>query len=302
MKRNPSSREPQRNDYDPLDPGSAYYTAGRQEEDLPDFIPAGEPLPEEEPFSSARPKARRQTRRKQPSGKKIIWTLVSLGAIILLLNLFVFRIRHVRVEGYGRHDPNEIVRMAGLDKSVSYFGLNRADVEAALMSDRYLKVVGFEKRFPSTLILTVRERGLCANVQFNSVWYMVDEDGFVLERLGQETPRNTLLTVNGMQVRDARIGSKMIPAREDQLNAYCLVMKELLNQGYANAIAEIYVGDPKTVTLLTRNGFTVHLGSAEDKLMAKIAVTRGVAAKLVELGKESGSIDVTDVSEAIYSP
>ena len=38
------------------------------------------------------------------------------------------------------------------------------------------------------------------------------------------------------------------------------------------------------------------------KLMAKIAVTRGVAAKLVELGKESGSIDVTDVSEAIYSP
>ena len=302
MKRNPSSQEAQRNDYDPLDPGSAYYTSGRQDEDLPEFIPAGEPLPEDEPFVHSRQKGHRQARRKKFSGRNILWTLVSLAAVFLLLNLFVFRIRHVRVEGYGSHDPNEIVRMAGLDRSVSFFGLSRSDVEAALSPDRYLQVTGFEKRLPSTLKLTVRERGLCANVQFNSVWYMIDEDGFVLERLGQETPRNTLLTVSGMQVRDARIGARMIPSREDQLNAYCLIMKELLNQGYANAVAEIYVGDPKTVTLLTRNGFTVQLGSAEDKLMAKIAITRGVAAKLTELGKESGSIDVTDVSEAIYSP
>ena len=192
--------------------------------------------------------------------------------------------------------------MAGLDRDVSFFGLKRADVEAALSQDRYLQVTGFEKAFPSTLKLTVRERGLCANVQFNTVWYMTDEEGMILERLGPAEPRNNLLNVTGMQIRDARIGSRLIPSREEQLNAYSLIMKELLSQGYVNEISEIYVGDYKNVLLRTRSGYTVHIGSPEENLMAKIAVTRAVAAKLQERGKEGGSIDMTDVSQPIYSP
>jgi hypothetical protein len=70
----------------------------------------------------------------------------------------------------------------------------------------------------------------------------------------------------------------------------------------ANEISEIYVGDFRNVLLHTRTGYIVHIGSPEENLMAKIAVTRAVAAKLQERGKEGGSIDVTDVSQPIYSP
>ena len=309
MRRYTTPPDHSRNDYDPLDPKSPVYTsvqtAGPQEDqdgDLPEFIPAEEPQPERERFAAPRRTARRPTRKKGRPLRTVFWTLVSFAVIFLLLNQFVFRIRNVRVIGSRTHDPKEIVRMAGLDRDVSFFGLKRADVEAALSQDRYLQVTGFEKVFPSTLKLTVRERGLCANVQFNTVWYMIDEEGVILERIGQGDPRNTLLNVTGMQIRDARIGSRLIPSREEQLNAYSLIMKELLSQGYVNEISEIYVGDFRNVLLHTRTGYIVHIGSPEENLMAKIAVTRAVAAKLQERGKESGSIDVTDVSQPIYSP
>ncbi len=305
MKRYQSDKQPNKNDYDPLDPGSSFYAKAEQEDPLgdpPEFIPAEEPPQVHKQTSARRNSGRRPSRKKRNLGKTIFWTLVSLAAVFLLLNQFVFRIRHVRVEGAGSYDPNEIVRMSGLDRGVSFFALSRTDVEAALSPNQYLQVTGFEKRFPSTLLLTVRVRGLCANVQFNSVWYMIDEEGFVLERMSQADPRNNLLKVTGMQVRDARVGSRLIPAREDQLNAYSTIMKELLAQGYVNEVSGIYVGDPKKINLTTRKGFTVYIGPYEENLMAKIAVTRGVAAKLQDLGKESGSIDVTDVSQAIYSP
>ena len=297
------------NDYDPLNPKSSCYTSGQTAgppedaaEDLPEFIPAEDPLPARERFAAPRRTQRRPARKKKRPLRTPLWTLVSFAVVFLLLNQFVFRIRHVRVIGSRTHDPKEIVRMAGLDRDVSFFALKRSDVETALSQDRYLQVAGFEKIFPSTLKLTVRERGLCANVQFNSVWYMTDEEGMILERLGTAEPRNNLLNVTGMQIRDARIGSRLITSREEQLNAYSLIMKELLSQGYVNEISEIYVGDFRNVLLHTRTGYMVRIGSPEENLMAKIAVTRAVAAKLQERGKEGGSIDMTDVSQPIYSP
>lgn len=304
MRRNPATAD-QRNDYDPLDPESAYYQAARPESRTaePEEPPAAGHLRagNRRTYSDVRT-ARRPGRNTGSPRRKAVWTLVFFLAILLFLNLFVFRLRQVSIEGAGSRDPSQIARLAGLSNGTSIFSIHRSDIEKAISEDRYLKLTGFEIIYPSTLKLTVRQRGLCANVQFNSTWYMVDEDGVVLEKLTQAEPRNNLPRIAGMQVRDARLGLKLVPAREDQLVNYTLVMGELLSQGYVNQVSEIYVGDPKEITFITRSGYTVLLGSAEENLMAKIAVTRGIDAKLLEFGKEGGSIDVTDVAQPIYSP
>ena len=290
---------------DPLDPQSGYYQpAARQPEggDYPEFIPSdplyGEDMP---PESAARvPQHRRR-------GKKRIWKsvacfLIAAGILFALLNSMLFKIRSVRVEGNRTRSASDIVAMSGLDKGVNFFSVKREDLERGLSADRYLQLTGFEKRFPSSVTLYVRERALCANVQFNSIWYLMDEEGFVLEKLSQEQPRNTLPRVTGIQVRDARVGASLVPGREEQLASYRLVMAELLRQGYVNETEEINVGDSEHITLLTRDSFTVDLGWADQDLMAKIAVVRGVAGKLRELEKTGGVLDVTDLNKVIYSP
>ena len=306
-KQQPSDGQPYGN-YDPLDPQSAYYRPVQQqmeetqEEPFPEFIPA-------EPAQRKRRKSSTVNRSTIRSGGKkrypvlyLLGSAAALALVYLVLHSSLFQIRNIRIEGNRIRSASQVVAAAGLTEQVNYFSVNRGDIEKALQSDRYLQLTGFEKRFPSYLLLTVRERALCANVQFNGIWYIIDEEGFVLEKMSGAQPRNTLPVISGFLIRDARIGSNLIPGREEYLASYRLIMAELLSQGFVNEIREINVSNSAHVLLTTRDGFTVDFGWADQYPMVKTAILRGVLAKLSELGKTGGTIDITDIHQAVYSP
>ena len=285
---------------DPLDPKSGFYQPAEPAQ--PDGADEADPLA----GGDAAPAPRQRGTVRRSRGKKargaVLVALVSLIVLFIFLYFTLFQIRSVRVEGNRTRSAAQIVQLAGLARGANYFTVNREAVERNLSQDRYLALTGFEKRFPSSVVLTVRERALCANARFNSFWYLVDEEGFVLEKLSQSEPRNTLPKVTGLQIRDARVGFPLIPGKDDQMASYELVIQELLNQGYVNEIAEINVADTDAVYLVTNSGFIIRLGWAHEQLMAKIAVARGVIAKLYELDKSGGVIDVRELSRVVYSP
>ena len=304
-KRNNARPSPPDNQFDPLDPSSGWYVSeGAPGTDEGPSLPPDEDMRDvRRPLDSARSfhSSSRRSRTRGVLGKALVFVLF-LAAAFIALNFTVFQIRRVEVTGNRTRTGAQVAELAGLTSPVSYFSLNRADIEKKLSADRYLVLTGLEKRFPSGVVLSVRERALCANVQFNSIWYLTDEEGFVLEKLSRDDPRNTLPKVTGIQVRDARVGYHLVPARDEQLASYRLVMAELLSQGYVNEISEINVGDSAHVYLVTRDPFTADIGWADQQLMARIAVLRGVVGKLRELGRQGGMIDLTDLEQAIYSP
>ena len=61
------------------------------------------------------------------------------------------------------------------------------------------------------------------------------------------------------------------------------------------------LADPDSLYLVTRSGYTVHLGD-DTQLRAKIGTVRAVIAKLQEMGKYGGVIEASVPAVATYTP
>ena len=251
----------------------------------------------------AGPGAQDWSRRKIRPFARVVLLVAGLLILFLVLNATLFRVRHIQVNGLRTRDPQSVVELSGLNRGMIsiFFGVNERDVEKRLSSDWYLSFVSIERRFPDTLILNVKERAPCANVQGQGSLYLIDEEGFVLANTGSISKSNNLPVLTGLQVRSIRVGEVVTPAKQDQFEDYLNVIAELLKQGCVTEIDQINVTNSEHIYLTTVSGYTADLGQARE-LMAKIGTMRGVVNKLKEMGRIGGMIDVTIPGEAVYSP
>lgn len=255
-------------------------------------MPQGFPIPD----PAGAPRARRR-----PGLRTALWTLVLLTAVAVILYAGVFRIRTVTVVGNRSVSWEDVVKAAGLDSGVSYFRVNEEKIRANLERNRYLVYEGLETSFPSSLTLYVRERSARANVKSRGTLYLLDEEGMVLEQADANQLRDDLPVVTGLQPNEAIPGQVIVPRVGEQLTVYRELMQELLLQGYLGEVSELILTSPENLSMVTRNGYTVHLGKHTD-LRAKIGTVRGVAAKLEQMGEYGGIIEASTPEIAVYSP
>ena len=235
--------------------------------------------PDFSPWDAEETPAPAPRRRLKPGVKTLLWTLALIIAVAVILNEGVLRIRNVAVVGNERFGWAEIVAAAGLDQGVNYFAVEEAKIRDNLEQNRYLVYEGMEKHFPNGLTLYVRERTACANVQVMGVTYLLDDAGMVLERSGKQGVEDSLMVVTGFLAREVRVGKTLVPSLETQLAAYRALVQECELQGVLEQISELNLSDPDSLYWVTREGYTAHLGDAQE-LRAKIGTVRAVIAKL----------------------
>lgn len=260
----------------------------------PEFSPFG-PM-REEMMDQPLPPPRRKT-----GAVTVVLTLVLLFAAAFLVNGSLLRIRSVGVVGNRNFSWEQIVEAAGLHGGIGYFSLNEKKIAENINANRYLVFEKMEKHFPDSVTLYIRERTPSANVQVMGISYVMDEEGMVLERLGNVQPENGLLTVTGFLARDIRVGQIISAAMARQLEAYQLLMEEVLLQGFASQVAELNLSNPDSLYLITSDGYTAHLGNTQE-LRAKIGTVRGVVAKLREMGRRGGMLEASVPAVATYMP
>ena len=252
------------------------------------------PDPRQEPERSGQP-------RMKPGARTAMWTFLLLTAVAAILYAGVFRIRRIAVIGNSRVTWNEVVEAAGLENGISYFAVNEEQIRANVERNRYLILEKLEKEFPSGLTLYVRERTVCANVKVMGVAYLLDEEGVVLERPADNQLMDNVPVITGLQAREVRLGKVIVPNTARQLAAYTGLVGELIRQGYLGEVSELNLADPDSLYMITRNGYTVHLGNDEE-LRAKIGTVRGVVAKLLQMQKTGGVIEASTPAVATYTP
>lgn len=261
-----------------------------------------QPLPPDfMPWDAEQPELQKPRRRLKPGAKTALLTLVLLCAVLVILREGVFKIRHIAVVGNDTISFQEVVSAAGLDSNASFFSLNEEKIRAGIDQNRYLVFEKMEKEFPSGVTIYVRERKPCANVQVMGITYLLDAEGMVLERLGSGALEDSLLTVTGFQAKEVRVGSIIVPATARHLQAYEALLNELTLQNVIEQAAELNLADPDSLYLVTRSGYTVHLGD-DTQLRAKIGTVRAVIAKLQEMGKYGGVIEASVPAVATYTP
>lgn len=260
-----------------------------------------QPIPNEfAPYQQTETAGPPPTRRRSGVAA-VVAILLTLGAVAVILNESVFRIRQVAVVGNAYRTWNEIVSLAKIDGRQSYFSLNEKEIAAGINSDRYLIFEKLEKNFPNGLTIYVRERRPIASIQQNSATYRLAADGMVLERAADEVYWEGIVMVTGLRPKELRVGRAVVAGSADHMEAFEQVLGELSIQGWAGQISELNLTDPDSLYLVTRDGFTIHLGDRTD-LRAKIGTVRGVVDKLRDMGKKDGLIEASLPGEATYSP
>ncbi len=237
---------------------------------------------------------------RKGKGGRLILGAVLLLAAALILNETVFRIRSVSVEGNADIPDSDIVTLAGLDGGASYFFLNEESLAGGISSFRYLEYLGMEKTFPDRLTLFVKERIPRCVFKGNSGYYLMDEDGMILEKVGEEKA-GELLLVTGITVREMRVGAFLTGTNVGQTEAYSRVMEELIVQEAQGLFREFNCTDPDNLLLICTDGYPVTIGDAED-IRAKLLTVRGVLEYARDYGLPGGSLDASVPGYITFTP
>jgi cell division septal protein FtsQ len=196
------------------------------------------------------------------------------------------------VIGNGSISAEHITALSGLVKGDNLFTVNEDKIRENLERDHWIVLSHCFKRYPNEVYLIVNERKIVATLQYLGIEYTLDIDGMVLEEYSDMNYPGEVPAVYGFKVSSAIVGELLSVRDEAQLIAYASIVSELTIQQYAERIVSINVSDPEQLTLFTKDGITVQLGSSEY-MRAKIGAMRTDIAYLQQLGETSGVLDVT---------
>ncbi len=157
----------------------------------------------------------------------IIALLAMIVSASIVLNETVFQVRgeSVVINGVPAEKKNEVLASAGLEQPINYFKVSERAIAAGIRANRYLEFLDVEKQPPNRVEIWVRERKARALIQVMATNYLMDEKGMVLERLGNELGNGEMITVNGLQPQEARVGQTIVVNSGDRLNAYVQLLE-----------------------------------------------------------------------------
>ncbi len=227
-------------------------------------------------------------------------TVVILCGAAILLNAGVLRISSVKVVGNTVRSAEYIAELSGVIGQ-GFLQVSEAGVRERINADRYLVFERLERRFPSAVTITVRERVPCANLVIKGVMYIIDEACFALERSDSLTLDNGLPTVIGLKTRLIRVGDTIVPSQDAQMDMLCELLAEIREQNYVSQVSDLDIADMDKLYLNTVDGFSVCLGDATE-LRAKLRTMRATIDKLRQEGYSGGSIEASKPGISTYTP
>ena len=260
---------------------------------------------------------RKKTQERQISLRAFGIVLILLLAAFLVIYFGVFRIRNIRVTGNHLVSGADIIRFSGIRRGSSILSLSEDETErrvnagavtAAAETGNYnyytLQFRYLEKELPDTVIITVREREACCFLTWCGIMYVMDKNGMVLYESEDPDMRNrvALVEVKGLDIRSgAHLGQTMVLSSTAQELVFKDLFLEMKVLGCTDLILEADLSNLSSILLTTRDHFTVSLGNS-DSLHAKLRSMMLVHDKLLEMGKTSGSITVSNPEVPFYSP
>ena len=136
----------------------------------------------------------------------------------------------------------QILEMAGLGRTESYFALDTNLVEARLQRYSQVSSAVVEKKFPDTLKIRIEGRtplAICLIETSDRVIPAVVDSKGVVFQLGKSVTNMNLPVISGIRIEDARLGIRM----PDALNSFLSGLNSLKTESPAffNSISELRV-------------------------------------------------------------
>lgn len=232
--------------------------------------------------------------------------LMCIVLVLAIAGVFAWRelmyVEQITVEGNQRISAGEIIELSGLKIGMNRLAVKEDEVTRRIEQNRYLICELVHLADWHTVHIRVSERYAVAAVEHSGMVAYTDLHGMVLEKYPiNQADYSHLVRVNGMLVNYCETGMNISLRNSRQLSVYNDIMLELRTLGVLPWIRELNLNSMDSIYLVTRDDYTIHLGTSQqlhEKLRAMILVVE----RLRLLGSETGTVDVTSPVNPSYIP
>ncbi|WP_243289965.1 FtsQ-type POTRA domain-containing protein [Bacillus sp. FJAT-47783] len=173
-------------------------------------------------------------KRKQKTNRQLTFFVILFFLLILIiiyLQTPLSKVSNIVVEGAVNVPKETVIKLSGITTETSFWKIEEDKTVAAIKENKQIKEVDIQKRFPSTVILSIEENERVAYVFKDSAFYPILENGGFLEKQKQLTVPDAPILIDWKK-------PEMIQAMSAQLKK--------LPSSIANAISEIHLTPSNT--------------------------------------------------------
>lgn len=151
---------------------------------------------------------RRPKRKRNLSLYYIMIFMISALILFILSRTVLFRINEYKVSGVSRYTIEQILSTGDLSTGKNMFSLNIDKTEEKIKKALiYVENINIRRKLPDTLIVEVEEAIPYACCEYEGTRYaVISRNGRYLET-EQQSPREELLTVIGMDLQEVSLGA-----------------------------------------------------------------------------------------------
>ncbi|MBM3700231.1 MAG: FtsQ-type POTRA domain-containing protein [Actinobacteria bacterium] len=248
--------------------------------------------------------------RKRRSAKRkflfTLWILFLFAFFIFLIwgfNFFYnsnyFKISSIQVTGNEKYMEQEIFEVADIFYGLNIFEADKKKIEDTLLRElAWLKSASMKKIFPDRIEITVAERKPFVKAAYGADYYIIDEEGIVLEKINVKDSGNydnIIAVKNAFKYRPEE-GEKI--AKKNLLS--CGLIYRSLDLELKGEIREAYIIEnfAEDIVFLTSNNIKIIFGTS-DRIEDKNAILRDVLEKLKSQGISYSEIDLRNVDNPL---
>lgn len=148
---------------------------------------------------------RKRRRKKNIKRTLLIFILLTSILITLCLKLSYFNLENIDVVNNKIVKSEDIISASNVNKGINIFILNTKKIGTNVLSNPYILKADIIRKFPSTIIISVKEREAVFYLEENKKYAIIDKNGIVLE-IKDNIDNMKLTKLEGFDINNVKIG------------------------------------------------------------------------------------------------
>jgi cell division protein FtsQ len=229
--------------------------------------------------------------------RNLLLLVLIVECVAIALTTPRLAVRRVQVTGTTMRTPQEIARVAGLEKPVNIFLAPAGKAEHRLGALPEVASVDVYRTLPDTLCVSVVEREPVATVMTDGGYWEMDGGGIIFRKLSRPLPGQPLL-----RVRPASVPQLAKPLALPTLKPALETLKAL-KASPLPPDSTMVVDTKNTATIQCRDGLKVRLGPVDSGKERLATLTRILTGKDGErIRREAAVIDLATPRGEVMIP
>lgn len=244
----------------------------------------------------------RVTRKRRHPGLTALAALIVLAGIAaLLVSRSVFVVRTIQVEGISAVTTQDVIVQSKLRQGESIFTIDQKRLEENINAHKMLYFESMDIKFPSTVIIHVREREACAQIEYLGFMYAIDETGRVLHKSADLDAEHTLPIIKGASIVSIVEGGEVRLVEESQMENARMMLSALKEANLLLVTDELNVSDRENLYIMTREGCKVEIGNTLN-MNVKFAIAQAIIRDQGDKSLQGAKIDVSSGVDGYFIP